>query len=87
MKDIKVKPTNTKPKILEKVSNIPKDAKSVMKEQLINQAENLKPEFKDKSQENATDYATGKIESGAGNGKANSAGGKSYCKGNKICRG
>lgn len=64
MKDIKVKPTNIKPKILEKVSNIPKDAKSVMKEQLINQSENLKPEFKDKSQENATDYATGKIESG-----------------------
>ncbi len=64
MKDIKIKPTNIKPKILEKVSNIPKDAKSVMKEQLINQAENLKPEFKDKSQENATDYATGKIESG-----------------------
>lgn len=64
MKDIKVKPTNIKPKILEKVSNIPKDAKAVMKEQLINQAENLKPEFKDKSQENATDYATGKIESG-----------------------
>ncbi len=64
MKDIKVKPTNIKPKILETVSNIPKDAKSVMKEQLINQAENLKPEFKDKSQENATDYATGKIESG-----------------------
>lgn len=63
MKDIKVKPTNTKPKILEKVSNIPKDAKSVMKEQLVNQAENLKPEFKDKSQENATDYATGKVES------------------------
>lgn len=64
MKDIKIKPTNTKPKILEKASNIPKDAKSVMKEQLINQAENLKPEFKDKSQENATDYATGKVESG-----------------------
>jgi cell wall-associated NlpC family hydrolase len=64
LKDIKVKPTNIKPKILETVSNIPKDAKSVMKEQLINQAENLKPEFKDKSQENATDYATGKIESG-----------------------
>ena len=64
MKDIKIKPTNTKPKILEKVSNIPKDAKSVMKEQLINQAENLNPQFKDKSQENATDYATGKIESG-----------------------
>ena len=52
LKDIKVKPTNTKPKILEKASNIPKDAKSVMKEQLINQSENLKPEFKDKSQEN-----------------------------------
>lgn len=64
LKDIKVKPTNTKPKILEKASNIPKDAKSVMKEQLINQSENLKPEFKDKSQENATDYATGKVESG-----------------------
>ena len=64
MKDIKIKPTNTKPKILEKASNIPKDAKSVMKEQLINQAENLKPEFKDKSQENATDYATEKIENG-----------------------
>lgn len=63
MKDIKVKPTNIKPKILEKVSNIPKDAKSVMKEQLINQAENLKPEFKDKSEGNATDYATGKAES------------------------
>lgn len=64
MKDIKVKPTNIKPKILKKASNIPKDAKSVMKEQLINQAENLKPEFKDKSQENATDYATRKIENG-----------------------
>lgn len=64
LKDIKVKPTNIKPKILKKVSNIPKDAKSVMKEQLINQAENLKPEFKDKSQENATDYATGKVENG-----------------------
>lgn len=64
MKDIKVKTTNTKPKILEKVSNVSKDAKSMMKEQLINQAENLKPEFKEKSQENATDYATGKIENG-----------------------
>ena len=57
-KDIKTKPTNTKPKILEKASNIPKDAKSIMREHLISQTENLKPEFKDKSQENATDYAT-----------------------------
>ena len=61
MKDIKVKPTNTKPKIIEKAGNIPKDVKSVMKEQLLNKAEDLKPEFKDKSQQNATDYATDKV--------------------------
>lgn len=64
-KDIKTKPTNTKPKILEKASNIPKDAASIMREHLISQTDNLKPEFKDKSQENATDYATGKIEEAA----------------------
>lgn len=64
MKDIKVKPTNTKPKIIEKAGNIPKDVKSVMKEQLLNKAEDLKPEFKDKSQQNATDYATDKVEGG-----------------------
>ena len=64
-KDIKTKPTNTKPKILEKASNIPKDAKSIMREHLISQTENLKPEFKDKSQQNETDYATGKIEEAA----------------------
>ena len=64
-KDIKVKPTNSKPKMLEKAGNIPKDAKSIMREQLISQTEHLKPEFKDKSQENATDYATGKIEDAA----------------------
>ena len=64
MKDIKVKPTNTKPKILEKAGNIPKDVKFVMKEQLLNKAEDLKPEFKDKSQQNATDYATDKVEGG-----------------------
>lgn len=64
MKDIKVKPTNTKPKILEKAGNIPKDVKSVMKEQLLNKAEDFKPEFKDKSQQNATDYATDKVEGG-----------------------
>lgn len=64
-KDIKTKPTNTKPKILEKASNIPKDAKSIMREHLISQAESLKPEFKDKSQQNETDYATGKIEEAA----------------------
>ena len=64
-KDIKTKPTNTKPKILEKASNIPKDAASIMREHLISQTESLKPEFKDKSQENATDYATGKIEEAA----------------------
>lgn len=64
-KDIKVKPTNSKPKILEKAGNIPKDAKTVMREHLISQADNLKPEFKDKSQENSTDYATGKIEDAA----------------------
>ncbi len=64
MKDIKIKPTNTKPKILEKAGNIPKDAKSIMKEHLLSQTDNLKPEFKDKSQENATDYATDKVEGG-----------------------
>lgn len=64
-KDIKTKPTNTKPKILEKTSNIPKDAKAIMREHLISQTENLKPEFKDKSQHNETDYATGKIEEAA----------------------
>ena len=46
--DIKTKPTNTKPKILEKAGNIPKDAKNIMREQLVTQAENMKPEFKDK---------------------------------------
>lgn len=61
-KDIKVKPTNSKPKILEKAGNIPKDAKSIMREHLISQTENLKPEFKDKSQQNETNYATDKIE-------------------------
>lgn len=64
-KDIKTKPTNPKPKILEKASNIPKDAKEIMREHLISQTENLKPEFKDKSQQNETDYATGKIEEAA----------------------
>lgn len=63
-KDIKVKPTNTKPKILEKASNLPKDAKTIMREHLVSQTENLKPEFKDKSQQNETNYATDKIESG-----------------------
>ena len=64
-KDIKVKPTNSKPKIIAKAGNIPKDAKTIMHEHLINQAKNLQPEFKDKSQENATDYAIDKIEKGA----------------------
>lgn len=48
-KDIKTKPTNTKPKILEKASNIHKDTKAIMREHLISQTESLKPEFKDKS--------------------------------------
>lgn len=64
-KDIKVKPTNSKPKILEKAGNIPKDAKSIMREHLISQTEHLKPEFKDKSQQNETNYATDKIEEAA----------------------
>lgn len=63
-KDIKVKPTNTKPKILEKASNLPKDAKTIMREHLVSQTENLKPEFKDKSQQNETNYATDKVEGG-----------------------
>ena len=63
-KDIKVKPTDTKPKILEKAGNIPKDAKIIMREQLVSQAENMKPEFKDKSQQNETNYATDKVEGG-----------------------
>ncbi len=64
-KDIKVKPTNSKPKMLEKEGNIPKDAKSIMREHLISQTEHLKPEFKDKSQQNETNYATDKIEEAA----------------------
>ncbi len=60
MKYIKTK--DIKPKILEKTGNISKDVKSVMKEQILNQKEQLKPEFKDKSEENATDYATDKVE-------------------------
>lgn len=63
MKDIKTK--DIKPKILEKAGNISKDVKSVMKEQILNQKEQLKPEFKDKSYENETDYATGKVETAA----------------------
>ena len=59
MKDIKTK--DIKPKILEKTGNISKDVKSVMKEQILNQKEQLKPEFKDKSYENETDYATDKV--------------------------
>ena len=44
-KYIKTKPTNTKPKILEKASNIPKDAKIIMREHLISQTENLMAGF------------------------------------------
>ena len=72
-KDIKVKPKGAPPKIREAVSLLPKDAKAVMREELTSKAEKLKPEFKDQSQENATDYATGKVEGGMRRGAEKSA--------------
>lgn len=64
MKDVKTKPANTKPKILGKAGNLPKDAKAVVKDRRLEQAESLKPEMKEKSQERPENYATDKVEAG-----------------------
>ena len=61
MKDIKTKPTNTTPKVLEKASNIPKDAKAIAKERLLEQADKLRPDHGEQF-DNPTNYATDKVE-------------------------
>lgn len=63
MKDIKTKPTNTTPKVLEKASNIPKDAKAIAKEHLLEQADKLRPDHGEQF-DNPTNYATDKVEGG-----------------------